>query len=282
MVLRPHCFRCVTFFGPLVDPSSPHDIYLGQITATVWHNSTNIAVAPFALLAFWASMRLVARPVWRPALIAGLATALAIAFKPNFGIAMVPVLGVAVLVRLIQTRAGWRRALTVIIAAAAPPFAILIVQFASIYGGGLRREETLTIAPLAAWQLFSDNIPWSLLLSLLGVIIALIVLLALRQHTCEQMLAWAVLGLAILQLSLFAERLPDGSLAESGNWFWGAYTALMVLVLWSATALRASISRAGTTRRRILPIVAVGFLGLHVAAGIYYALSVGTPAYGAY
>jgi len=55
----------VTFFGPLVGPGAPHDIYLGPIPATVWHNSTNIAVAPFALVAFWAVMRLVAEHTWR-------------------------------------------------------------------------------------------------------------------------------------------------------------------------------------------------------------------------
>lgn len=272
----------VTFFGPLIDPSAPNDIYLGQISSTVWHNSTNIAVAPFALVAFWAAMRLVAEPAWRPAIIAGVATAFAIAVKPNFGIAMIPVVGVAVLVRLVQTRADWRRGLAVIAAAAAPPLVILVVQYASVFGGGLDREESLTIAPLAAWEAFSDNIPRSLLLSLLGVAVVLVLLIARREPARQLLLAWAVLAVAILQLSLFAERLADGSLAQSGNWFWGAYTALMVVVLWSAMGLRKSITRVDAPRRRAFSIFAVVMLGLHVAAGIYYGLSVGTPAYGAF
>jgi len=272
----------VTFFGPLIDPAAPRDIYLGQIPATVWHNSTNIAVAPFALISFWAALRLVANPTWRSALVAGVATAFAIAIKPNFGLALIPVVGVVVLVRLVQTHTGWRRGLVVVAAAVVPPVLVLGAQFASIYGGGLQREETLTIAPLAAWQAFSHNIPVSILLSLLGVAVALVVLLGWREATREQILAWVVLGVAILQLSLFAERLGDGSLAQSGNWFWGAYTALMVVVLWTATALRSSIVRAASSRARILPVIAVVILGLHVAAGVYYAMSVGTPAYGAF
>lgn len=43
---RPHPWNSaviafgVTVFAPLVDPMAPRDVYLGQITATFWHNST--------------------------------------------------------------------------------------------------------------------------------------------------------------------------------------------------------------------------------------------------
>jgi hypothetical protein len=272
----------VTFFGPLVDPDALTDIYLGQIAPTVWHNSTNIAVAPFALLAFWAAMRLVSELRWRPALLAGIAAALAIAMKPNFGLAMIPVLGIAVLVGLIRMRAGWRLGSAVVAAAALPALAVLAAQFASVYGGGLDRDESLTVAPFAAWLLASDNIAWSIVLSLFGVAVVLIVLLVRREQTRELLLAWAVLGVALTQMSLFAEMLPDGSIAESGNWFWGAYTALMVVTLYSATAVRDAIAKADTARWQMLPIVAAVALGAHVIAGLYYTVSVGTPAYGSF
>src|SRR5690606_22125386 len=102
------------------------------------------------------------------------------------------------------------------------PIVILALQFASMYGGGLGREESLVVAPLAAWRNFSDNIPWSIVLSLFGVVVALIALIIRRGVTPDVVLAWSVLGVAIVELCLLAEQMSDGSLANSGNWFWGA------------------------------------------------------------
>src|SRR5690606_4240174 len=108
-----------------------------------------------ALLAFWASARLVEVPTWQRAGVAGAATALAVAIKPNYALAMIPVIAVALVASLIRTRTGLARGFGVAASAAIPPIVILALQFASMYGGGLGREESLVVAPLAAWRNFS-------------------------------------------------------------------------------------------------------------------------------
>lgn len=271
----------VTVFAPLVDPMSPRDVYLGQITATVWHNSTNIAVAPFALLAFWMATRAVGSLSAQSAFLAGVTAALAIAVKPNFGVAMLPVFAVALCVGLARSRTDWRHGLRVLAGAGLPPVLVLAGQYASVYGGGLDRTESLTIAPFLVWSAYSSSIPWSILLSLAGVGTALVVLALRREISQALVLAWAVLGVAVVQMSLFAEMRADGSIEPSGNWFWGAYTALMVVALYSAIGVRDSLASA-RGRDRVLPIVAALALSAHVASGLYYALSLGTEFYGSY
>ena len=203
--------------------------------------------------------------------------------KPNFVIAMIPVVGIYVLVRLIRDRTPFRRGALIIAAAALLPILVLMAQYASIYGGGIEREETLTLAPFAVWNSFSSNIP--LVIShclLLGVATGLVVLVIRRAVTTAVTIGWLVLAVTIGQAILFAEQLPSGSIATSGNWFWGAYTALLVLVLWTLAALRDLLYDSTTSRSRVLPIFALALLALHVAAGVYYALVVGTAAYGTF
>lgn len=116
-----------TFFGPMVNPMTPHDIYPRQIPAIVCHNSTDIMVAPFALMAFWAAVRLL---------------------------------------------------------------------------------RTLTLRA-----------------ALIGVTAVFIVVLVRNLLSLELVLAWSIPAVALVQATVFAGQLADGSVAQSGNWFWGTYTA---------------------------------------------------------
>ena len=64
------------------------------------------------------------------------------------------------------------------------------------------------------------------------------------------MLAWLVLGVSVLQLTLLAERLTGGAIAMDGNFFWGSYSAIFMVFVVSAISLAGAILDGPTARGR--------------------------------
>jgi hypothetical protein len=273
----------VSFIAPLVDPNAPSDIYLGQISATVWHNSTNIMVAPFALIAFWCFMRLMNQVSARAAVSAGVAIAVCVLVKPNFAIAMLPVAGVALLVLLIQRRKSWSAVALILGLTFVPAVTALLVQYAIVFGGGFNRDTRVDIVPFRVWDRFSDNYALSLALSLGVVALTALLLMTTRSIGRGTALALVVLVIAITQFIFLAEvSSTSGQVAGSGNWFWGSYTALLVVWVWMVLDVRDLIERRGSPRERSWAVMCLALGCFHVVSGVYYALVVGTAVYGNY
>jgi hypothetical protein len=256
---------------PLLSPGLAQGIYLGNVTANVWHNSTQMFALPFALAAFVAAVALLRAPTASRALLCGLLILISTMAKPNYTLALLPVLGLALLwtMRLARTRPV--RQLAVICLAFLPAVLLLGSQYLLVFGSKGVRETQLVVAPLAVWSAYSVSIPVSIGLSIAGPLAVLLVLPKRWRNNEAMVLAWLVLGVSVLQLTLLAERLASGAIAMDGNFFWGSYSAIFMVFLVSAILLARAFLDGPTSRgRRAAMVAAAVVLSLHAGSGIYY------------
>lgn len=266
---------------PIVNPLDPTDIYLGQLTANVWHNSTTILVAPFALAAFGAGVSLLRSPRVGRAIVFSVTIVLVVLMKPSYALAFLPVFGIVLLVQLWRTRTKLRWAFAIVGVGFIPVVVLLAVQYGLVfhsYQPDTVRKTYISPAPFAVWRAYSDNIPISILVSLLGPVVVFAILPRLQRIAIDVVLAWSTFLVALLQLIVLAERESDRSIDLDGNFFWGAYTALLVVFLVSVVALaRAFPSWPQQRGRQVALVIAIVVLAAHVATGLVYALFAGTP-----
>jgi hypothetical protein len=258
----------VVFFleAPLPKWWSPQNVYLGQLSPTVWHNPTTITALPLAIACFWVFLRGVeAQGESEPGaesrrarlsldLLAGLLLAAATTAKPNFTLAFAPA---AVLVRLRRfDPLGLAALLT-------PATAVLAWQYLHALLSGFAPEGITLMRPLAVWSLWSPHPAVSTLVSL-----ALpLAVLASSGRRCvlrgPLLAAWLVTLVAVGQFALLAE--PEPRLGD-GNYYWGVVPAVNLLFLVSAAELlaQAATGRGGRWRRTACWLL----LALHAVSGL--------------
>jgi hypothetical protein len=265
---------------PLIEPSRPREIYIGQISANVWHNSTLIFAMPFSLLAFMAAVRLVERPSHLRAVVFGLAMAVSTSAKPNLTLALLPVVCVWLVLRR-PDGAGSARWVGLVHAVVAgfPSAALLLYQYTHTFGAGGARGTRTVLAPLANWEMLSPDVLVSAVVSVAGPAVALAVLPRASRHRPEVVLAWSAFALAALQMALLAETSPEGVVLKDGNFFWGAHAAIFLVFLVTTTELCASVRPGVTGLRRAGAVVAAVLLVLHAASGVYYAARAGVDGF---
>jgi hypothetical protein len=264
---------------PLVDPWRPRNIYLGQITANVWHNSTNIFALPCAIGAFLAAAAMLRAPTPRRAAVFGGLVVLSVLTKPNYAVALLPVAGLMLLWALRQHRRGVPEGLVVVTAAFIPVTVVLAAQFAAVFAGdAASRDVDLVIAPLAVWGLYSPNVAWSVVLSIAGPALTMLVLPSSARRDPAMVLAWLVLGLAVGQMALLAEA-TGGAVQGSGNFLWGAYLAVFMVFLTTAVELAQVMVRGPVGGLRSVAAVAVVVLAGHAVSGAVYAARAGVDGF---
>ncbi len=269
---------------PLIDPARPTSIYLGQISANVWHNSTNILAAPFAIAAFFSGIHFLRSLSLRNATFFSALMVVCILAKPNFSLAFLPVFGIAVLFLLWRNRCKVRKSLALLAIGFVPAALVLAYQYVVVYVNPSVITAKPTFAPFIVWSAFSPNIVLSIALSLIGPLLVLIALPRERRRSLPVVIGWATLLVGIVQLSILGEGLSDGKIALSGNWFWGAYTAATIVFIVSIVELfRQFRFSEGRTPGRIMTtyVAALAICG-HVASGIYYVLNIGVGHYANY
>jgi hypothetical protein len=255
---------------PLLNPWRSHQIYLGQVSPNVWHNSTQIFATPFALLAFVAAVALLRSPTARRAILFSGLILLSTLAKPNYSLALLPVLGIMLIWALVPLAIPLARKVAIVALAFVPVMLLLCSQYLVVFGQEGARKTTLTFAPLVVWGAFSPNILLSLGLSVAGPLAVLFAVPRRLQLDKAMILSWLVLMVSILQLSLFAERSDDGTINLDGNFFWGSYSSIFMLFVVSAVMLcRAYPEKASSLRRGAL-LAALVILTLHAATGLYY------------
>lgn len=275
---------CVMVVMPLIDPARPMSIYLGQISANVWHNSTNILAAPFAIAAFFSGIHLLRfLSLKNAAYFSGLMV-LSILAKPNFSLAFLPVFGIAVVLLLWRKHRGLWESLLLVLIAFLPAGLVLAYQYLVVYVDPSVITAKPTFAPFVVWSAFSPNIALSIVLSLVGPALVFIALPKERRRSLPIVMGWVTLLVSIIQLSLLGEGRTDGGIALSGNWFWGSYTVATIVFIISIVELLRQIrsSEVRTSAQTLVMYVAALAICGHVASGIYYVLNIGVGHYANY
>jgi hypothetical protein len=257
---------------PLPDWWKPSVLYLDKIAPTIWFNSTAMLAVPFAILLFFAALKWLDEPTIPRFLWVGLFSLLSVLSKPNYVLAIAPVVGAVVVIKAgVQRKPQIIRAcflyagLTLVLAA------VLGFQYYDTTSSGPwadavtgKQTTHIILAPFAVWSLYSPNIPVSLLLSIAFPISVVAVYFEQVRPNVTLGLAWVVLVVALLQYVLFAE---GGELFWDANWIWGSNIAVYIVFLVSTAVF---LAQPRSPRFYFVLIL----FSLHLAAGIYYYVKV--------
>ena len=271
------------FAMPIVNPFQPDDVYLGQFSANVWHNSTTIMASIFVLPAFWFGLRVLERGDRRSSLLFMVFFLGLVASKPSFALALGPALALVAVWNVIKNRDDEGvKSLLALCASAVPAVLLLIVEYVVVFQSDTVFPQTnVSFAPFEVWSLFSTNIPLSALLSLAGPF-AVIWAMGIGGFLKDRFLSIAtlILLIAIVQFIFVAAASPTGEVLYDGNWTWAVIPA-MGLVFFRGTALVVSnLSCSELAPAEKIPwLIAGGLIFLHVMAGFYYVFSVGVDGF---
>jgi hypothetical protein len=236
-------------------------VFRGQVSPNVWHNPTGIFAMPFALLAFLLGLRALEPPRLSAAALAGGAMVLSLLAKPNYVLAFAPCFAVALAVVLARAtragRLGVPSALGQAAAAFGPAAAVLALQYLSVYRNGPSEDGGVIFAPFLAWSAVSPDILASVLLGIAFPLAVAVFYFRGVVRDPKLLLAWSVLGVAILQYALLAE---SGERLNHNNFGWGPVLANQVLFVVCCDFL---LRRPSSAYR----YVAFGVLGLQVLSG---------------
>ena len=246
-----------------------HKFYFGYIGMASYHSPTVHLLRPFALLSFYFSVRafrVPKSPPWMVLLASG-AMFFGMLAKPNYGIALIPALGVLALWFIWKKRPlDW----WMLIVGQVVPFVLCLgVQAFLIYAIKDADTAGVMIAPFLVESHWSSYLPLKFLLSILFPLAVLIVNWHSIRKSDEMILAWLAFFFSVVQLYLLAET---GGRIVDGNFRWGAQIALFILFFTSLRSLIREEIQLNLPLRELMrkrwPIYALYLV--HLAAGIAY------------
>ncbi len=196
----------------------------GIYTANPYWNATYLAVRPFTVLCFFLSARVLSEYeehfCLKDGILLGVSVFLATFTKPSFTFVLAPVLAATVFWRLfVKKFAHWKN--TVKLCCCFLPTALLLVyQFWGVFmGTNSRGEETgIGLEMGKAWQVFTGNIPLSVMMALLFPFSVLALNFRELKRNGIFRLAWQVMAVGFLSFLLLYEK---GFRFEHMNFSWG-------------------------------------------------------------
>ena len=245
-----------------------HQLYLGYIAPTVFHNPTIALLKPLAVAWFW-SVTGSRGGGARRTLTAGLLALAATLAKPSFTVAWLPALALWLafarrLPRAIDTGAG--------VASLCVGGAVLALQ---AWARG-SQPSLLVVAPLEVMGFYSARwqMPFLLLLSLAFPLCVLVARWPAARRDGPLMCAWLVFVVAAAYGYLLVEAEPNSG---DGNWLWSGQVALFVLLAQTLLFLRSPAGPVAPPQTRARRLCLVVF-GLQLACGLaWYAAEVLEP-----
>lgn len=239
-------------------------LYIGQITPNVWHNSTLIFLMPFALLLFWTSYRQLVSPKNSRIWMISLLVIVNILIKPNFFWVFLVVYPL-----LLATRIGvGRKFLLNVLPIAILGVLLLSAQyyFLNIYPDAATAAESgIKISPFSVWSHYSSNIPLSIVVSSFFPLVYLC--FHLKEVLKNLLLKYAV-SLYLVAISIFSVLSETGPREFHGNFFWQcvACNYILFMVVCILFMEKAPFnSKMGKKEK----VIVSSFL-LHVAFGVLY------------
>jgi hypothetical protein len=268
-----------TFFLLVIGPITVftwrrHNLYLGYLSPTVYHNPTIAVLKPLAILHFWLFVQIVQYPQryrstnWQVAF-AGLSL-LTLLAQPNYMLCLVPALIVLIIFRVYKKQPiDWRFfALTVILPAAV----FLALQYFHVYfvPSGVSNSRVI-IAPFAVLAQASNTLLAKFILSSLFPLVVYLLFFKAAQRSLGLNLAWLLFFVGAFQAYFLAE---SGDRFAQGNFLWSGQIALFILMVMSLLFLL----RQRAAREPAKLLVSTFVLALHVISGLlFYAVAATLP-----
>ena len=237
--------------------------YLGQTSPTTWHNPTNMAVKPVALLAFLWFLKLYLREQKVKAVeFAGLSGLLLFScfVKPSFVQGFLPAVVLFLLVELYRTK-GKSFLFSLKMAAVFIPSGIyFLVTFFSMFG--VSAERSIGISPFEVLKLDAAH-PLISILQTIAFPLFVLCILGGRQIWQDKSLLFSLAfdAASLLEYILLIEVTEP----ESGNFEWALQLALFTL--FAMTALRFYQKK---DKKPWMDLAGNGLLLYHVLSGIFY------------
>ena len=246
--------------------------YLGRFVPMVWHNSTTIALFPFAILLFWEQLKVLnsSHKTSRNALIILNALVFMNAIiKPSFIIVYVPIT-VLFLIKKFKFRISKELILnlTPIITASA----MLLIQTFFIYEmqlGSMQKEQS-SVAISAPFQVITAWIPiWYVPVSIIMSFLLPIFTIAIyRKEVLRYQPFLYSLSLTVAGILVSAFIQETGPRATNGNFTWQNVICAHLIFLATISFLTPKlIDKSSWTRKEL---VVLTLFGLHTLSGIVY------------
>ena len=255
---------------PTLDWATKGWYIIGQASPNYWMNGTLLASWPFALVLFWQSYRQLQRPQadwWRWML---LWLVLLVISKPSYAFVFASVYPLFLV---------GRHGLGLAVRWQLMPFAILalllVVEFYLIFWQkdsvyvkqfNSGNKSGVEICLLCVWQVFSTNIPVSILASAL---FPLGVAAVYWQELRQKLLFWYVWAGFMAALVISATFAQTGEEFSCWNFRWQTYIASYLLFMVSALLVYEKI-RAENFRLHWRSITVIALFGLHLISGMVY------------
>ncbi len=260
-------------------------IYQGQSSPNVWHNPTQMMVRPFALIAFWMTVRIYRRlregKGWPNRAFESKGEIVDCAYvvmltvwaKPCFVQAFIPGLAILMIVDLVRSRGKafpfcFKVACTYI-----PAVALMLMKFISAFGAD--SESGIEIAFLDVWTHYTKSIPISVLLLFAIPLFVFIVDWRRLLPSVEGQLSLSNLAVAVVMKATLAET---GRSRYHGNLAWSY--GLAAFLIWFI-ALRNFLElmfgdRQPGKKYSVVAVVGWTLLFLHLLSGIIYYIKIVT------
>lgn len=253
--------------------------YQGTITGTIYHNTTYIMLAPFAMLAVFAFYR-----AWqgmagglklRPWLVYTVLLTVATSFKASLVFAFAPALLVLLVADLVRTRGKNLGREVLMGCSVLPSIGLCLVQANVLFaeaGSGMRLIFTVDFDRHAMlWGPFNEAALLGMLRSLVFVAAVGLLLGRVAWQSFRYRFSLLVFGVAMAEALLFVE---SGERLYHANLWWGPFICFWLLWLESVcTLLRALAAWRGGEHRGRLGLrlaVCTAALAWHVVSGICF------------
>lgn len=253
------------FIGPLYVPFVNKNYYLGQLMPSVWHNPSTLIVRPAAIAVFYVFCSLYTeRDTKKKNWFAfSLLLAVSALCKPSFYQVFVPALVVFCLFDCISSKGKNIRFDLYTAAAVLPTGAIAIIQESIVSSAtGMK----FVFRPFATWNLYSDCVAGSLLISVMFPLLMLIFTnKRTEKTTC---LAWITFTVGLSYFILFSMQAASGQVYDekAGDMLWGVLLALQILFLDAVITLFQKRSENNKWAFRVLS----GIFIIHCICGMGY------------
>jgi hypothetical protein len=268
-----------TFFLLVIGPITlftwrPHNLYLGYISPTVYHNPMIAVVKPLAILHFWLFVRIIQDPqryrssAWQAAF-TGLSL-LTLLAQPNYMLCLVPALIVLMIFRVYKKQSiDWPFfALTVIL----PAIVVLTLQYFHVYYvSSVVSNSRVIIAPFAVLAQASNALLAKFFLSILFPLVVYVLFFKAARRNLGLNLAWLLFIVGAFQAYFLAET---GDRFAQGNFLWSGQIALFILMVMTLLFLL----RQRLARQPARLLVSTFVFALHIISGLlFYAVAATIP-----